>query len=59
MLEAWLGLERRVEIAGRNGYFLGAVGVRCRRQELGLGCCFFFFFFPSWLGCMAFRVLVP
>lgn len=58
MLEAWLGLERRVEIAGRNGYFLGAEGVRCRRQELGLGCCFFFFF-PSWLGCMAFRVLVP
>lgn len=44
MLEAWLGLERRVEIAGRNGYFLGAEGVRCRRQELGLGCCFFFFF---------------
>lgn len=57
MLEAWLGLERRVEIAGRNGNFLGAEGVRCRRQELGLGCCFFFF--PSWLGCMAFRVLVP
>lgn len=55
MLEAWLGLERRVEMAGRNDNFLGAKGVRCRRQELGQG--FFFFFF--WLCCMAFRVLVP
>ena len=26
VLEAWLGLERRVEIAGRNGNFLGAKG---------------------------------
>lgn len=41
MLEAWLGLERRVEMAGRNDNFLGAKGVRCRRQELGQG--FFFF----------------
>ena len=40
VLEAWLGLERRVGIAGRNGNFLGAEDVRCRRQEPGLGCLF-------------------
>lgn len=51
MLDAWLGLRQRVEVTGEMATFSGQ-GVRCRRQELGLG-------FFCWLCCMAFRVLVP
>lgn len=52
VLDAWLGLERRVEIAGRDGNFWEQ-----RVSDAGgrsWGWAFF-----CWLCCMAFRVLVP